>query len=85
MKTSAVIKSLAVALVLGGSSLVLGGCSNGVPDLLAPPAYSSAENSQRIWRYADYDRAQMIEDFDFNVTMTRPHSYGTVWNLAHHD
>jgi len=79
------MKSLALALLLAGSAFIFGGCATGAPDLLAPPAYSSTENAQRIWRYADYDRSQLIEDFDRNVSMTRPHSMMTFWNLAHHD
>ena len=74
-------KSLLFAATLASFALTFGGCT----DWLAPPAYSSSENSQRIWRYMDYDRAQLIEDFDRDVTMTRPHSSMTMWDLAHHD
>ena len=85
MKTSAVIKSLAIAVTLAGSSIFLGGCATGGVDLLAPPDASSAENGQRNLRYADYDRAQIIDDFDRDVTMSRPEGPLTHFNLVHHD
>ena len=85
MTTSRVIKSLALALLLGGSSIGIGGCATGMPDLLAPPGYTSSENAQRIWRYADYDRSQAVDDFDRQITMTRPHSFTNPWALSHHD
>ena len=46
---------------------------------------SSGENAQRILRYADYDRAQIIDDFDRNVTMSRPTGYLTPWNVRSSD
>ena len=79
------MKSLALALLLAGSAFIFGGCATGAPDLLAPPAYSSTENAQRIWRYVDYDRSQLIDDFDRQVSMTRPHSFTNPWALTHHD
>ena len=87
MKTSTALKSLAAALLMAGSTLFAGGCAqSGLGwDPLAPPAYSSSENSQRIWRYAAFDWSQAIEDFDRNVTMSRPGSRFTVWNVSHSD
>jgi hypothetical protein len=87
MKTSSVLKTLAVALLLGGGSLFTTGCSHsGLEyDFLAPPAYSSSENSARIWRYAAFDWNQAIEDFDRDVTMTRPGSRMTMWDIRHSD
>ena len=87
MKTSAILKSLCVALVLGGSAFFMGGCAHdGLgTDLLAPPAYSGKENAQRIWRYAAYDWSQVIDDFDKDVTMTRPSSRLFAWNVRQSD
>ena len=87
MKNSATLKSLAAALVLGGSSLFIGGCANdGLrPDLLAPPAYTTGENAQREFRYAAYDWSQAIEDIDKDVLMTRPSSRLTNWNVRESD
>src|SRR5437016_6251347 len=86
MKTSAsaVVKSLAVAALLGGSALFTTGCSHTdslSDDLLAPPAYTAGENFHRQLRYAAYDWHQGIDDFDENVTMTRPGSMLTHWAL----
>jgi hypothetical protein len=87
MKTSTVLKTLTVALTLGGASLFSGGCAKtGLEnDYFAPPAYSSAENVQREFRYANYDWSQAIDDFDRNVTMSRPASTLTRWHVSSSD
>ncbi len=87
MSNPAIIKSLTAALVLTGSGFFLGGCAQGgfASDPLAPPAYSSSENAQRIFRNMDFDRAQLIDDFDAHVFMTRPASKLTKWNVMSFD
>jgi hypothetical protein len=87
MKTSSVLKTLAVAVVLGGGSLLTTGCAKtGLEnDYFAPPAYSSAENVQREIRYGNYDWSQAIDDFDRHVTLSRPSSTLTRWHIAQSD
>ena len=87
MKTSSVLKSLAMAAVVAGSSLFSTGCAKtGLEnDFFAPPAYSSAENLQREFRYANYDWSQAIDDFDRVVTMSRPSSDLTRWHVGQSD
>jgi hypothetical protein len=84
---TAVVRSLAIAALIGGAAMLAGGCSHsGMEDgFLAPPAYSAGENMHRQWRYAGYDWQQAIDDFDTQVTMTRPGSNMTHWNLSHSD
>jgi hypothetical protein len=83
------LKSLGIMTMLGAASLLSQGCqqsSSGLQaDLLGPPAYSSAENASRQLRYAAYDWQQAIDDFDKNVTMTRPGSFMSTWNVSHSD
>ncbi len=87
MKTSSIFKSFALAFGLGSASLFSGGCSHsGLEyDFLAPPAYSSSENTQRGLRNAAYDWSQAIEDFDRHVTMTRPTGTLTSWHVFNSD
>jgi hypothetical protein len=87
MKTSSALKSLAMAAVVAGSALFSTGCAKtGLEyDFLAPPAYSSAENMQREFRYAQYDWSQAIDDFDRDVTMSRPSSELTKWHVRQSD
>ena len=87
MKTSALFKSLAAAIVLGSAALFTTGCSHsGLEyDFLAPPAYSSSENSQRTLRNAAFDWSQAIEDFDRNVVMSRPATTLTEWHVSSSD
>ena len=88
MKTSSIFKSFALAFVLGSASLFSGGCSHSSGleyDFLAPPAYSSSENSQRSLRNAANDWSQAIEDFDRNVTMSRPAGTLTPWHVSSSD
>lgn len=87
MKTSALFKSLAATIVLGSAALFTAGCSHsGLEyDFLAPPAYSSSENSQRALRNAAFDWSQAIEDFDRNVTMSRPATTLTEWHVSSSD
>jgi hypothetical protein len=83
MKNSSVVKSLAVAVLLGGASLFSTGCAKtGLEyDFLAPPGYSMGENFQRQGRNAQIDQNQLIEDFDKDVTMSRPASELTKWHV----
>jgi len=85
--TSSILKSFAVAIVLGSASLFNGGCSHsGLEyDFLAPPAYTSTENNQRVIRNMANDWSQAIEDFDRNVTMTRPAGTLTEWHISSSD
>ena len=87
MKTSAICKSLAVMALLGPVALLSTGCSHGGlhSGLLDPPAYTAGENMHREWRYAGFDWQQAIDDFDKNVTMTRPGSMMTEWNISRSD
>jgi hypothetical protein len=87
MKTSAILKSVTFSLVLGGSVLLLGGCAGGGlgADPLAPPGATGFENAQREWRYAAFDWSQAIDDFDRDVTMNRPSSKLTRWNVRQGD
>ena len=82
-----VLKTLAVAVLLGGTSLFTTGCSHsGLEyDFLAPPAYSSSENFHRQLRYAAFDWNQAIDDFDKDVVMTRPGSHMSEWNIVRSD
>jgi hypothetical protein len=81
------LKSLGIMTMLGAVSLLSQGCQQSglQPDLLGPPAYSSGENASRELRYAAYDWQEAIDDFDKNVTMTRPGSFMTTWNVSHSD
>ena len=87
MKTSSVFKSFAMAVVVAGSALFSTGCAKtGLEnDFFAPPAYSSGENIQRQIRYAQFDWSQAIEDFDRNITMSRPSSELTLWHVRQTD
>jgi hypothetical protein len=89
MKTSSVLKSLAVAIILSGSAIFTTGCSHNTGgtdfDLLAPPAYTSNENFHRQLRYAAYDWQQAIDDFDREVVMTRPASRLSRWDIRQSD
>jgi hypothetical protein len=86
MRTSPIVKSLVVTLLLGASALFLGGCAHGVGwDPLAPPAVSGFENAQREGRYAAFDWSQAIDDFDRDVVMSRPSSKLTHWNVRQGD
>ena len=74
----------------GAAAMLSQGCqqssSSGLQaDLLGPPAYSSGENASRELRYAAYDWQQAIDDFDQNVTMSRPGSFMSTWNVSHSD
>jgi hypothetical protein len=82
------LKSLGIMAMLGAAALLTQGCQQqgGLQtDLLGPPAYTSGENASRELRYAAYDWQQAIDDFDKNVTMTRPGSTMTTWNVSHSD
>ncbi len=87
MKTSSILKSFTLAIALGSASLFSGGCSHsGLEyDFLAPPAYSSTENNQRVLRNAANDWSQAVEDFDRTVTMTRPAGTLTSWHISSSD
>jgi hypothetical protein len=87
MKTSSILKSVTLSLALGSSVLLLGGCAGGSlgADPLGPPGVSGFENAQREWRYAAYDWSQAIDDIDRDVTMTRPSSKLTHWNVRQSD
>ena len=87
------LKSLGIMAMLGAAALLTQGCqehsdsqqSGLQQDLLGPPAYTGCENASRQLRYAGYDWQQAIDDFDKNVTMTRPGSTMTMWNIQHSD
>jgi hypothetical protein len=84
------LKSLGIMTMLGVASLLCQGCqqssSSGLQqDLLGPPAYSSSENNSRELRYAAYDWQEAIDDFDKNVTMSRPGSFMSTWNVSRSD
>ena len=87
MKTSSIFKSFAVVVLLGSASLFSVGCSHsGLEyDFLAPPAYSSSENTQRNLRNMANDWSQAIEDFDRDVTMSRPTGTMTTWHVSNSD
>jgi hypothetical protein len=88
MKTSAICKSLAVMALLGSAALFSTGCSHehGLHnDIFGPPGYTSGENAQRQLRYAAFDFQEAIDDFDKNVTMSRPGSMMTEWNILRSD
>jgi hypothetical protein len=88
MKTSAIGKSLAMMALLGAAALFSTGCSSehGLHnDLLGPPGYSAGENAQREFRYAAFDFQEAVDDFDQNVTMSRPGSMLTRWNILRSD
>ena len=87
MNISTTLKSLVATAVIGAASLFSTGCiKTGLEnDYFAPPAYSSIENYQRERRYADYDWSQAIDDFDHDVTMSRPASELTKWHVRTSD
>ena len=86
MKTTTGLKAFAAAILLGVPALLMIGCNDPLAwDPLAPPDVSSRENAQRQLRYAGQDQAQLIDDFDRNVTMSRPSGYLTPWNVRTSD
>jgi hypothetical protein len=82
----AILKPLA-ATGLFSIVVVASGCSNSGlhTDVLGPPGYTASENATRQLRYAGFDFEQAIDDFDKNVTMTRPGSMLTTWNISRND
>ena len=86
MKTSTILKSLAATLMLGASSVFVGGCAEGglAWDPLRPGLYQHRKRPAQ-WRYAAFDWANAIEDFDRDVIMIRPASHMTIWNVTHSD
>jgi hypothetical protein len=74
-------------LALMSLALLSIGCGNSGlhTDLLGPPGYSAGENATRQLRYAAFDQQQLIDDFDKNVTMSRPGGMLTTWNVSRSD
>ena len=88
MKTPAVLKTLAAALLIGAPALLgLGGCADSttVQNNDWVPGYDLAENGQRIGRYEKYDAEQFMDDVDRDLFMLRPSSKLTWWNVGQTD
>lgn len=88
MKTPAVLKTLAAAVLLCAPALIGLGCadqSKTVTDTDWVPGYSLAENGERVNRYIKYDAEQFMDDVDRDLFMLRPSSKLTWWNVTQTD
>ncbi len=66
------MKLLPLIALLIASTLFTAGC--------ATPAYSARERDQMIARNWDFERKQIIDDFD-SIMLLRPASRMTIWNI----
>ena len=88
MKTPAVLKTLAAAMLLCAPALIGLGCADNKPTVTDTdwvPGYSLAENGDRVGRYEKYDLEQFMDDVDRDLFMLRPSSKLTWWNVTQLD
>jgi len=84
MKSFAWVKALSLAVVVGGSALLIAGCAqeNQITDNDWVPGYTSQENGDRILRDTHYNIEEMWDDIDSQVLMDRPTSHLTWWSVT---
>jgi hypothetical protein len=88
MKTPAVLKTSAAAVLFAGLALLAAGCAqpaNSFNDTDWVPGYDFAANGQRVGRYMHDDAEQFMDDVDRDLFMNRPSSKLTWWNVTQLD